>query len=63
MKKSIMVLIAAIAMTSMFAQANENAVEAAQDTAVKAVEKATEAAPAPKQEDNNKTTEESTKEK
>ena len=49
MKKFLMI-IAALAMTTMFAQANEEA--AVQDAAVQAVQEATDAAPAPEGDKN-----------
>jgi len=58
MKKFLM-MIAALAMTTMFVQANEEAAPA-QDAAVQAVQGATDAAPAP--EDDKNATEEATPE-
>jgi len=58
MKKFLM-MIAALAMTTMFVQANEEAAPA-QDAAVQAVQEATDAAPAPEGDKN--ATEEATPE-
>jgi len=58
--KNFLMMIAALAMTTMMAQASEAAAQV-QDAAVKAVQEAADAAPA--EEDKNSTKEEATEEK
>jgi type II secretory pathway pseudopilin PulG len=60
--KKLMMIIAAMIMTGIFAQANENVMADAEAKVAQAVQEATDAAPAPTDEDKNKTTEEAPQE-
>ena len=53
-----MMIIAAMMITGIFAQANENTMTDAEAKVAQAVQEATDATPAPTDEDKNKTTEE-----
>jgi hypothetical protein len=60
--KKMMILIAAMMMTGIYAQANENVMADAEAKVAKAVQEATDATPAPTDEDKNKTAKETPEE-